>query len=132
MNRVYRLTMTEDQLEIIAAALDEYYSASVGQWRNLAGRLAFRGVDFHECSEEAVKRRFVKRNAAEEVFKAASRIVVDFPVRLESPPNEKSAHDMNRIIEDRLGHTKFGRPIRRDAHYESDDTPITVEVLSGE
>ena len=46
MGQKYRLTLTENQLRVINAALEEYFRAALNQWDMLADRLAFRGFNY--------------------------------------------------------------------------------------
>lgn len=73
----YRIELTEDQLRVVNAALEEFFRLPLNQWDRLAERLAFKGVDLQD--EKTRERNFdnciVTRNAVREVFQAAGRIM---------------------------------------------------------
>ena len=41
----YKIELTEAQLRVINAALEEFFRIPLNQWSDLANRLAFKGVD---------------------------------------------------------------------------------------
>ena len=137
MSKKYRLTLTENQLRVINAALEEYFRAALGQWDVLANRLAFRGYERKPDMGTEFDRRIVKRNAAKHTFDAAGEILLSGSdcagnrdlIRTEE---EKIASDMWRILRFELQPESFKREIYRDTYHESDEPPIKVEELSGE
>ncbi len=137
MSRKYKLTLTENQLRVINAALEEYFRASLGQWSGLADRLAFRGYSRKPDMGTEVDRRIVKRNAAMHTLTAAGEILLSGSdctgnrdlIRTEE---EKIASDMWRILRFELQPESFKREIYRDTYHESNEPPIKVEELSDE
>ncbi len=136
MGKKYRLTLTENQLRVIKAALEEYFRAPLGQWSGLADRLAFRGYNRKpDDMGTEFDRRIVKRNAARHTFDAAGEILLSGSdctgnrdlIRTEE---EKIASDMWRILRFELQPESFKREIYRDTYHESDEPPIKVEEVS--
>lgn len=54
--RKYRLELTEAQLRVVNAALEEFFRLPLNQWDRLAERLAFKGVDLQD--EKTRERNF--------------------------------------------------------------------------
>ena len=52
----YRLDLTEAQLRVVNAALEEFFRLPLNQWDRLAERLAFKGVDLQD--EKTRERNF--------------------------------------------------------------------------
>lgn len=137
MGKKYKLVLTENQLRVINAALEEYFRAAFGQWDVLANRLAFRGYDRKPDMGTELDRRIVKRNAARHTLDAAGEILLSGSdctgnrdlIRTE---DEKIASDMWRILRFELQPESFKREIYRDTYHESDEPPIKVEELSDE
>ena len=75
--RKYRLDLTEAQLRVVNAALEEFFRLPLNQWGRLAERLAFKGVDLKDekTRERNFDRCIAAKDAAQEVFKAAGRIL---------------------------------------------------------
>lgn len=75
--RKYRLELTEAQLRVVNAALEEFFRLPLNQWDRLAERLAFKGVDLQDekTRERNFGRCIAAKDAAQEVFKAAGRIL---------------------------------------------------------
>ena len=73
----YRLDLTEAQLRVVNAALEEFFRLPLNQWDRLAERLAFKGVDLQDekTRERNFDRCIAAKDAAQEVFKAAGRIL---------------------------------------------------------
>ena len=73
----YRIDLTEAQLRVVNAALEEYFRIPLNQWDRLAERLAFKGVDLQDekTRERYFDRCIAAKDAAQEVFKAAGRIL---------------------------------------------------------
>ena len=128
MGKKYRLTLTEKQLRVINAALEEYFRAAINQWDLLANRLAFRGFDHSNTSIE-FDQRMTKKNAAMHMLNAVGEILVD---RYNNPIPEEDmiAADMWRILRWELQPESFKREIPRDTYHESDEPPIKVEEVS--
>ena len=137
MGKKYKLMLTENQLRVINAALEEYFRASLGQWSGLADRLAFRGCSRKPDMGTEVERRIIKRSAATHTLEAAGAILLSGSdcagnrdlIRTE---DEKIASDMWHILCFELQPEPFKREIYRDAYHESDEPLIKVEELSDE
>lgn len=136
MDKKYRLTLTENQLRVINAALEEYFRAPLNQWGDLANRMAFRGYNRKSddmCTE--FERRIVKRSAATHTLEAAGAILLSGSdctgnsniIRTE---DEEIASDMWRILRWELMPEPFKREIYRDTYHESNEPPIKVEEVS--
>lgn len=93
MNK-YRLDLTEAQLRVVNAALEEYFRLPLNQWGDLADRLAFKGVDIGnpETRDRNFDRCIDKRDAARAVLEAAGKILWGYEV----PPKD----DQQLIAED--------------------------------
>lgn len=129
MGQKYRLTLTENQLRVINAALEEYFRAALNQWDMLADRLAFRGFNYQNHTDTEFDRRLVKRDAARHTLDAAGEILMN---RFDNPkqPDEMTAIDMWRILRWELMPESSKQEIPRDTHHESDEPPIKVEEVS--
>lgn len=71
---MYRLTITDTQLQIIKMALEEYFRVGMNQWWDLADRLAMKGIDLSpenpkhkEIFDEMIHRRDIVREKLEDV-----------------------------------------------------------------
>lgn len=126
MSRIYRLTLTEKQLRVINAALEEYFRAALGQWDLLAERLAFRGLNDHPNNNIELVRRMTKKDAARRMLNAVGETLVD---RYDIPKQEEDmiAIDMWRILRRELTPESLKQEIYRDTYRESDEPPIKVE-----
>lgn len=129
MGKKYRLTLTEKQLRVINAALEEYFRAALGQWDLLAERLAFRGLNDHPNNNIELVRRMTKKDAARRMLNAVGEILVD---RYDIPKQEEDmiAIDMWRILRRELTPESLKQEIYRDTYHESDEPPIKVEAVS--
>lgn len=129
MDRKFKLTLTENQLRVINAALEEYFRAALNQWDLLANRLAFRGFNDHPNTNIEFDQRMTKKNAAIHILNAVGEILVD---RYDNPIPEEDmiAADMWRILRWELQPESFKREIYRDTYHESDEPPIKVEEVS--
>lgn len=129
MGKKYRLTLTEKQLRVINAALEEYFRAAINQWDLLANRLAFRGFNDHPNTNIEFDQRMTKKNAAMHMLNAVGETLVD---RYDNPIPEEDmiASDMWRILRWELQPESFKREIYRDTYHESDEPPIKVEAVS--
>lgn len=135
MGKKYRLTLTENQLRVINAALEEYFRAAFNQWDVLANRMAFRGFNSKHHTGTEFDRRIVKRNAARHTLDAAGAILLSESdcagnCDLTKTEDEKIASDMWRILRWELKPESFKREIYRDTYHESDEPPIKVEEVS--
>ena len=134
MNRKYRLTLTENQLKVIDAAIEEYFRAALNQWDVLTERMAFRGFDSELHTETEFDRRIVKRNAARHTLDAAGAILLSGSDcaggrDLSRTEDEKIASDMWRILRWELMPEASKQEIPRDTYHESDEPPIKVEEV---
>lgn len=134
MGRKYKLTLTENQLRVINAALEEYFRAALNQWDVLADRMAFRGFNSKHHTGTEFDRRIVKRNAAKHALDAAGAILLsgsdcDGNRDLDHTEDEKIASDMWRILRWELQPESFKREIYRDTYHESNEPPIKVEEV---
>ena len=129
MGKTYKIMLTENQLRVINAALEEYFRAALGQWDLLAERLAFRGFNDHSNNNIELVRRMTKKDAARRMLNAVGEILVD---RYDIPKQEEDmiAVDMWRILRWELQPESFKREIYRDTYHESDEPPIKVEEVS--
>ena len=128
MSKKYRITLTENQLRVINAALEEYFRAALGQWDLLAERLAFRGFNDHPNNNIELVRRMTKKDAARRMLNAVGEILVD---RYDIPKQEEDmiAVDMWRILRWELTPESLKQEIPRDTYCESDEPPIKVEEV---
>ena len=128
MDRKFRLTLTENQLRVINAALEEYFRAALNQWDLLADRLAFRGFNDHPNTNVEFDQRMTKKDAARHMLNAIGEILVDryaIPV----PQEDMIAVDMWRILRWELMPESSKQEVPRDTYHESDEPPINVEEL---
>lgn len=128
MDRKFKLTLTENQLRVINAALEEYFRAVFNQWDLLAERLAFRGFNDHPNNNIELVRRMTKKDAARRMLNAVGEILVD---RYDIPKQEEDmiAVDMWRILRWELTPESLKQKIPRDTYCESDEPPIKVEEV---
>lgn len=102
MNR-YKIELTETQLRVINAALEEFFRIPLNQWSDLANRLAFKGVDLSDekTRDQNFNRCIIERDAALEVFQAAARIMWGYRI----PPKDDQqliAEDIWQVIRHQL------------------------------
>ena len=71
---MYRLTITDTQLQIIKMALEEYFRVGMNQWIDIADRLAMKNVDLspenpnhREIFDEMINRRDTVKEKFEEI-----------------------------------------------------------------
>ena len=131
MNKL-QITMTTEQARIIKVALEEYFRAPLGQWRDLADRLAFRGFDWDNYTNEEFDKRCMKKESALYAFYAAGNIVMDRTRTLPRPTDEAIASDMWRILRHWLLAKETRQAIPMDTYHESDEPLIKVEVLEND
>lgn len=101
--RKYRLELTEAQLRVVNAALEEFFRLPLNQWGDLADRLAFKSVDLsnHETRDRNFDRCITTRDAVRVVFEAAGKILWGYEV----PPKDDQqliAEDIWQVIRHQL------------------------------
>lgn len=129
MNKL-RITMTTEQARIIKVALEEYFRAPLGKWRDLADRLAFRGFNWNDHTGEEFDKHLAKKEYAVYAFEAAGNIAVGRDNVLPRPTDEQIASDMWRDLEWWLMDKEAKQKIPRDTYHEGDEPPIEVEEVS--
>lgn len=128
----YILELTEAQLRVVNAALEEYFRIPLNQWGDLADRLAFKG--FPPENEEARERAFdcciAKRDAVKAVFEAAGKILWGYEI----PPKDDQqliAEDIWQVIQHQLylnsGSTDTWRVDAREAIQWGPEPLPTIE-----
>lgn len=92
--RKYRLELTEAQLRVVNAALEEYFRLPLNQWGGLSDRLAFKGFppENQEDRERAFGCCIAKMDTVRTVFEAAGKILWGYEI----PPKD----DQQLIAED--------------------------------
>ena len=93
MNKL-QITMTTEQARIIKVALEEYFRSPLGQWRALADRLAFRGFDWGNHTDEELDKRCEKKEYALYAFDAAGNIVMGRTETIPRPTDEAIAPEV--------------------------------------
>ena len=101
--RKYRLELTEAQLRVVNAALEEFFRLPLNQWGDLADRLAFKSVDLSnpETRDRNFDRCITTRDAVRVVFEAARKILWGY----EMPPKDDQqliAEDIWQVIRHQL------------------------------
>lgn len=129
MNKL-QITMTTEQARIIKVALEEYFRSPLGQWRALADRLAFRGFDWGNHTDEELDKRCEKKEYALYAFDAAGNIVMGRTETIPRPTDEAIASDMWRILKWWMMAKEMRQDIPLDTYHESDEPPIKVEAVS--
>ena len=133
----YRIDLTEAQLRVVNAALEEYFRLPLNQWGGLSDRLAFKG--FPPENEEARERAFdcciAKRDAVRTVFEAAGKILW----RYEIPPKDDQqliAEDIWRVIRHQLyldsGSTDSWRVDAREPLLLGPEPPAKIQRMGGD
>ena len=75
---MYKLELTDAQLQVVKVALEEYFRIEYNQWGDVADRLAMIGVDFspeNPRHKEIFNAYIEKRNDVQIVLEAAGRIL---------------------------------------------------------
>lgn len=127
-----QITMTPKQARIINVALEEYFRAPLGQWRDLAERLAFRGFNYKNNTNGEFEKRVAKLEYAAYTFDAAGNIAMGrFGATLRTP-DEQIASDMWRVLRWWLMTPEARQEIPRDTYHEGDEPPIKVEALGND
>lgn len=86
----YQLTVTEKQLRLINAALEEYFRIGLNQWGDLADRLAMIGVDLspENPNHKWIFDNMIKtRDDVRVVLEAAGRILWPYGLSKQSEEN---------------------------------------------
>lgn len=130
----YRIELTEAQVRVVNAALEEFFRLPLNQWARLAERLAFKGVDLQD--EKNRERRFEQciaaRDAAHEVFKAAGRILWQHGT-LQKDDEQIIAEDIWRVIRHQLyldsGSTDSWRVDAREPLLLGPEPPAKIERI---
>lgn len=130
MNKL-QITMTREQARIIKVALEEYFRAPLGQWRDLADRLVFRGFNWNSHTDEEFDKRREKKECALYAFDAAGNIAKDRFGTIPRPTDEVIASDMWRILKWWLMTKEMRQDSPMDTYQESNEPPIKVEERSG-
>lgn len=132
----YRIYLTEAQLRVVNAALEEYFRLPLNQWGDLADRLAFKG--FPPENQEARERAFdccvAKRDAAWIAFEAAGKILWGHEI----PPKDDQqliAEDIWRVIRHQLyldsGSTDSWRVDAREPLLLGPEPPAIIKRVGG-
>lgn len=134
--RKYRLELTEAQLRVVNAALEEFFRLPLNQWDRLAERLAFKGVDLQDekTRDRNFDRCIATRDAVLEVFRAAGRILWGY----EAPPKDDQqliAEDIWQVIRHQLyldsGSTDTWRVDAREPLLLGPEPPAMIECIGG-
>lgn len=121
MDKRYRIELNERQLKIIYAALEEWFRIPLGQWTDVANRLAFPSAA--PVSADEFKGRSSTRDHTLTVLKAAGEIARGRNLYRED--DEIIASDMWRILREYTWSTQH----YRDTYQQSDEPPIKVEAI---
>lgn len=119
MDKRYRIELNERQLKIIYNALEEYFRIPLGQWVDVANRLAFPGDT--PVSDDEFKERASTRDHTLTALEAAGEIARGRNLYRED--DEIIASDMWRILRGYTGRA----PLYGDPYQQSDEPPIKVE-----
>lgn len=133
MNK-YRIELTDAQLRVVNAALEEFFRLPLNQWGGLAERLAFKGVDLK--NEKNRERRFEQciaaKDAAQEVFKAAGRILWQHGT-FQKDDEQLIAEDIWQVIRHQMyldsGSTNFCRVDAREPLLLGPEPPAKIERI---
>lgn len=138
MNK-YKIELTETQLRVVNAALEEYFRLPLNQWGDLADRLAFKDFDPDEYTEpedrsEAFDRCIEKRDAARAVFEAAGKILWSHTIP-KKDDNQLVAEDVWQVIRHQLyldsGSTDTWRVDAREPLLLGPEPPAKIERIGG-
>lgn len=133
----YRLDLTESQLRVVNNALEEYFRIPLNQWGDLAERLASKGVDLTDdkTRDRNFDRYIEKRNAVNEIFEAAGRVLWGYQV----PPKDEEqliAEDIWQVIRHQLyldsGSTDEWRVDAREAIQWGPEPLPRIERVDGQ
>ena len=135
--RKYRLELTEAQLRVVNATLEEFFRLPLNQWGDLADRLAFKGVDLRspETRDRNFDRCITTRDAVRVVFEAAGKILWGY----EMPPKDDQqliAEDIWQVIRHQLyldsGSTDSWRVDAREPLLLGPEPPAKIERIGGD
>lgn len=130
----YRLELSEAQLRVVNAALEEFFRLPLNQWGGLAERLAFKGVDLQDekTRERNFDRYIAAKDAAQEVFKAAGRILWQHGA-LQKDDEQLIAEDVWQVIRHQLfldsGSTDSWRVDAREPLLLGSEPPAKIERI---
>ena len=133
----YRLDLTEAQLRVVNAALEEFFRLPLNQWGRLAERLAFKGVDLKDekTRERSFDRCIAAKDAAQEVFKAAGRILWQHGTP-QKDDEQLIAEDIWQVIRHQLyldsGSTDSWRVDAREPLLLGPEPPAKIERIGGD
>ena len=135
--RKYRLELTEAQLRVVNAALEEYFRLPLNQWGDLAERLAFNGflLSHGKVRDRAFDCCIAKRDAVRAVFEAAGKILWGHEI----PPKDNQqliAEDIWQVIRHQLyldsGSTDTWRVDAREPLLLGPEPPAKIERIGGD
>ena len=135
--RKYRLELTEAQLRVVNAALEEFFRLPLNQWGDLAERLAFNGflLSCGKDRDRAFDCCIAKRDAARAVFEAAGKILWGYEI----PPKDDQqliAEDIWQVIRHQLyldsGSTDSWRVDAREPLLLGPEPPAKIERIGGD
>ena len=135
--RKYRLELTEAQLRVVNAALEEFFRLPLNQWDRLAERLAFKGVDLQDekTRERNLDRCIAAKDAAQAVFKAAGRILWQHGA-LQKDDEQLIAEDVWQVIRHQLfldsGSTDTWRVDAQEPILWGPEPPAKIERIGGD
>lgn len=133
----YRIYLTEAQLRVVNAALEEFFRLPLNQWDRLAERLAFKGVDLQDekTRERNFDRCIAAKDAAQEVFKAAGRILWQHHGTLRKDDEQLIAEDIWQVIRHQLyldsGSSDTWRVDTREPLLLGPEPPAIIERVGG-
>lgn len=125
-NKRYRIELNERQLRVIYNALEEWFRIPLGQWRDVAQRLAFRGDADWAKDNAAFNTMAQAEDHAEIALKAAGEIAQGRT--LTRNDDEIIASDMWRILRVKMRRA----PLYGDGYQpyqEGTEPPIKVEAI---
>lgn len=132
----YRLELSEAQLRVVNAALEEYFRIPLNQWRDLADRMAFKGFppENEEKRDEVFDQCIAKRDAVSAVFEAAGKILWGHEI---PPKNDQQliAEDIWQVIRHQLyldsGSADSWRVDAREPLLLGPEPPAIIERVGG-
>ena len=133
----YRIDLTEAQLRVVNAALEEFFRLPLNQWGDLADRLAFQGVDLGnpETRDRNFDQFITTRDAVRVVLEAAGKILWGYEI----PPKDDQqliAEDVWRVIRHQLyldsGSTDSWRVDAREPLLLGPEPPAKIQRMGGD
>lgn len=95
----YKLTVSKNQMRIIMNALECYFRNHMGQFRDLADDIAFRGYDINKDADRSeFNHRINYRNDAEDLFNQAYRLASFGDMFHYKTEDERNAIDIWHVI----------------------------------